>query len=609
MQHQEVLAQVFGYDSYRGEQQQIIEELIGGSDSLVLMPTGSGKSLCYQIPSIVREGIGIIVSPLIALMEDQVQTLRQLGVKAEYLNSALSATEAIAVKEAIKNGEIDLLYVAPERLMMDSFLQMLSNIKIALFAIDEAHCVSQWGHDFRPEYMQLSVLHEKFPNVPRIALTATADVPTRKEIKRQLELQEAAEFIGGFDRPNIALQIVHKKSVKKQLLHFIKNNFQGEAGIVYCLSRKKVEDTAKFLTEAGLPALPYHAGLPAGRRKENQSRFIQEEGIIMVATIAFGMGIDKPNVRFVAHTDIPKSVESYYQEIGRAGRDGLPATAWMAYGMQDMAMRRSMINSSDSEDDRKRVEQQMLTALLGLAETTECRRKVLLRYFGEDYPNSCKNCDTCLQPVESFDGKVAAQKALSAVHRTGQRFGAAYLTDLLIGKENQRMISFGHDRLPTFGVGTEFTATEWSSIFRQLVAAGMLNVDIEGYGGLMFSERSAAVLRGEEPMLLRKDPSYKLKKSTTQSSKSGKHKSNLSLSDEGRVVFELLRAQRLELAREQNVPPYVIFHDKTLVEMSEQKPQKLEEMAAISGVGESKLKKYGQIFLDIINTQKHSQQF
>jgi len=598
MKHQEVLSSVFGYHSYRGQQEEVIESLIAGHDSLVLMPTGAGKSLCYQIPAIVREGTAIVISPLIALMQDQVESLKQLGVKAEFLNSTLDAKESIEVKRMLLQGELDLLYVSPERLLLDSFLIMLRQFKVSLFAIDEAHCVSQWGHDFRPDYMNLKVLHELFPEIPRIALTATADVPTRNEIKRQLQLQGAKNFIGGFDRPNISIEVVLKKSYKKQLLQFIESGFKGESGIVYCLSRKKVEQVAEFLCEQGIDALPYHAGLSPNQRKTNQSRFLNEEGVVIAATIAFGMGIDKSNVRFVAHTDIPRSIEAYYQEIGRAGRDGLPAAAWMSYGLQDVALRRSMINSSDSDSERKRIEQQMLTALLGFVETTECRRKVILRYFGEEYlgidsAGACNNCDTCLQPVESFDGTVAAQKALSAVHRTGQRFGASYLTNLLIGKETDRMISFGHVSLPTFGVGKEFSATEWSSIFRQLVAGGILNVDIEGYGGLQFSEKSIPVLKGLQEITFRKDVAAK-------KTKKRRVKTQIVITDEGKIIFEKLRKKRMELAREQNVPPYVIFHDKTLIEMSEITPSNREEMAQISGVGKSKLERYGDVFLEVL---------
>jgi ATP-dependent DNA helicase RecQ len=595
MDHKQLLSSVFGYHSYRGQQQEIVENLIAGNDSIVLMPTGGGKSLCFQIPAIVRAGTAIVVSPLIALMQDQVQALQQLGVKAEFLNSSLDEAGNRRVISALMRGELDLLYVAPERLLTEYIFELLSQIEIALFAIDEAHCVSQWGHDFRPEYMNLALLHEHFPSVPRIALTATADVPTRNEIRSQLKLEEAQEFVASFDRPNISLNVVLKKSVKKQLLSFIKDNFEGESGIVYCLSRKKVEQTALFLQDEGILALPYHAGLSSAWRKGNQERFINEEGVVMVATIAFGMGIDKPNVRFVAHIDLPKSVESYYQEVGRGGRDGLPAVAWMAYGMQDVAMRRSMIGSSESSEGRKRIEQQMLTALLGYAETTECRRKVLLRYFGEELNENCNNCDTCLVPVETFDGSLAAQKALSAVFRTGQRFGASYLTDVLLGKDTDRIISFSHNQLPTFGVGSEYSATEWASIFRQLVAAGFLDVDIEGYGGLRLTEKSKLALNGDIEIQLRVDTSTKSKKRSKK-----KQSSASEMSTEGRMVFELLRKKRLDMAREQNVPPYVIFHDKTLMEMAETRPSALEEMSHISGVGEQKLKRYGQEFLNVL---------
>lgn len=591
-----VLEETFGYSTFRGRQEEIICELLEGRDALVLMPTGGGKSLCYQIPAIIREGVGIVVSPLIALMQDQVQALRQFGVRAAYLNSSLSGGEAAEVLRQLEANKLDLLYVAPERLMTPTFLRTLDRMKIGLFAIDEAHCVSQWGHDFRPEYMELDVLHERFPAVPRIALTATADGPTRREIKLQLGLDGAREFVSGFDRPNISLHVLLKKGVKQQLLQFIRHSHPGEAGIVYCLSRSKVDDTAAFLSSEGFSALPYHAGMDSAERQANQERFINEEGVIIVATIAFGMGIDKPNVRFVAHTDLPKSIEAYYQEVGRAGRDGLPASAWMAYGFGDLVTRRQMIESSDSSSERKRVEQQKLTALLGYCEAVECRRKMLLRYFGEE-GEACGNCDTCLTPVAVWDGTIAAQQALSAVYRTGQRFGASHLTDVLMGKATERIKQFRHDRIKTFGAGSDLSRVEWAGVFRQLVAAGLLAVDIEGFGGLFLTEKSGSVLRGEREIIFRREISQRAAKSSA-----GKRpKAELLLTPEGQELFDRLRKRRLELAKQQSVPPYVIFHDKTLVEMAESRPQSLEELSRISGVGSSKLARYGELFLEVLS--------
>jgi len=487
MTAQETLHRVFGYNKFRGNQADIIEHVINGKDAFVLMPTGGGKSLCYQIPALVRSGVGIVVSPLIALMQDQVDALLQVGVKAAFLNSSLDLYSARKIEQAAINGELDLLYVAPERLLTPQFIQLLEQMELALFAIDEAHCVSHWGHDFRPEYTQLSMLHQQFPHVPRIALTATADVPTRKEIIEQLQLEQAEQFIASFDRPNIRYRIVHKQNAREQLHQFLQTEHSDDAGIIYCLSRKKVEETAQWLSDKGWNALPYHAGLSSDIRQKHQRRFIQEEGCIIVATVAFGMGIDKPNVRFVAHLDLPKSIEGYYQETGRAGRDGLPANAWLAYGLGDIITLRQMIDRSDADDQHKWLERRKLDALIGLCETTVCRRQVLLHYFGENYAQTCQCCD----------GKIAAQMALSCVYRTGQRFGVKHLTDVLLGKNTPQIEKFGHDKVSTFGIGQNHTALQWQSIYRQLVAANLVTLDMNGYGSLRLTEKSYPLLRGE----------------------------------------------------------------------------------------------------------------
>jgi len=494
-------------------------------------------------------------------------------------------------------GELDLLYVAPERLLTPRFIDLLHRTKIALFAIDEAHCVSQWGHDFRPEYRQLTMLHERFPQVPRIALTATADTPTRREIVERLALEEAKQFVASFDRPNICYRIIEKDEPKHQLLTFLKDR-KGDAGIVYCMSRKKVEALADFLAARGFDALPYHAGLDSGTRAANQKRFLQEEGVVMVATIAFGMGIDKPNVRFVAHLDLPKSMEGYYQETGRAGRDGLPSDAWMTYGMADVVLLRQMVDGSDAGEERKRLERQKLDALLGFCESTGCRRQTLLKYFGENYARSCGNCDNCLNPPDTWDGTTAAQKALSCVYRTGQRFGVAHLVDVLLGKSTEKTQQFGHDRLPTFGVGTELTDLQWRGVFRQLAATGYLSVDIEGYGGLKLTAASKAVLKGEEKVTLRTQAAMKMKKSRRDPAERSKERNDIAPHDE--AVWQALRETRLRLAREQGVPPYVIFHDATLQEMLSKRPQSMSEFATISGVGERKLLRYGEAFLGVL---------
>lgn len=596
----QILRNVFGYEQFRAPQAQVIATLIAGGDALVLMPTGGGKSLCFQIPALVRPGAGIVISPLIALMQDQVAALKQAGVRAAFLNSTLDAESARAIEQQLLHGELDLLYVAPERLMLERTLDLLTRTKLALFAIDEAHCVSQWGHDFRPEYMRLSVLHERFPDIPRIALTATADTPTRREIIDRLGLGKARLFISSFDRPNIRYRISQGGgSAREKLLSFIRSEHAGEAGIVYCLSRKRVEEIAEYLANQGLGALPYHAGLTNDVRERHQTRFINEEGVIIVATIAFGMGIDKPNVRFVAHLNLPKSIEAYYQETGRAGRDGLPADAWMAYGLQDVITLRQMLESSDSGDARKRVERHKLDAMLGLCELTTCRRQALLSYFGETPVGACGNCDNCLNAPDTWDATVPAQKALSCVHRTGQRFGVNYLTEVLLGKTDERIQRFGHDKLTTFGIGQDLTQQEWRGIFRQLISRGLLAVDLEGHGALKLTDACRAVLRGEERLMLRREtkPEKKPKKAKVQPR-------NAYNTDIDSRLWEALRARRLQLAKAQGVPPYVVFHDATLAEMVEQRPQTLSQFAQLSGVGERKLAAYGEDFLEVIRAHE-----
>ncbi|MBL1269138.1 MAG: DNA helicase RecQ [Halomonas sp.] len=591
-----VLQEVFGYDSFRGPQQAIIEHVMAGGDALVLMPTGGGKSLCYQIPALLRDGTAIVVSPLIALMQDQVAALEQNGVRAAYLNSSLDYHEAVEVENRLRADELDLLYVAPERLATARMQMLLEQTRIALFAIDEAHCVSQWGHDFRPEYRQLSQLHQRFPQVPRIALTATADVPTRGDIMEHLQLQEAALYNSGFDRPNIRYHIAENQgNAKEQLLRFIREHHDGEAGIVYCLSRRKVEETAIWLERQGLTALPYHAGLPPEQRQHHQTRFLREDGVVVVATIAFGMGIDKPDVRFVAHLNLPKSIEAYYQETGRAGRDGLPADAWMAYGLQDVITLRQMQQDSSAADHQKRIEQQKLDAMLGLCEIISCRRQALLHYFGDHLDAPCDNCDNCLTPPETWEATVAAQKALSCVYRTEQRFGVTYLVDVLLGKSNERITRFGHDQLSTYGIGKDLSASEWKALFRQLIASGFLSVDMEGHGGIKLTANAKPVLRGEQSLTLRK-PSNKPSKAKT-----ARRGSKGASAPQGHgPLWEALRQHRKELAEAQGVPAYVIFHDATLAEMVEQKPQSLDALGAISGIGARKLADYGEGFLDVI---------
>ena len=608
---QQRLHQVFGYSTFRGEQQAIIEHVTAGGDALVLMPTGGGKSLCYQLPALLRSGVTIVVSPLIALMQDQVEALQQLGVKAAFLNSSQDAEQARQITSLLVQGDLDILYVAPERLLLSGFLAQLEQIEqhtgIALFAIDEAHCVSEWGHDFRPEYRKLTVLHERFPNVPRIALTATADAPTRAEIVERLKLEQAQQFVASFDRPNIRYRVTQKNKAREQLEAFLEAEHANDAGIVYCLSRKKVEETASWLNERGWDALPYHAGLDASIRSQNQRRFLREEGVIIVATVAFGMGIDKPNVRFVAHLDLPKSMEGYYQETGRAGRDGLPANAWMAYGLGDVVSMRQMLDSGDAPEERKQVERQKLDALLGFCESTACRHQTLLRYFGEQHAGSCSQCDNCLSPVDTWDATQAAQMALSAVYRTGQRFGVVHLIDVLLGKTNIKVSQFNHQQLSVFGVGKNMPSAQWSSVFRQLVAGGYLESDIQAYGGLKLTEAARPVLKGAVEVWLRRDIEVAGKAKTSLSK--AQRSSNAKAAYDGLAddpLWQALKAKRLELAREQGVPPYVIFHDSTLLEILNNRPQSLTEMSRITGVGQAKLDRYGDDFLQVLEDVANS---
>ena len=594
----QILEQTFGYRSFRGPQEAVIRAIVAGEDALVLMPTGGGKSLCYQVPALAREGTGIVISPLIALMQDQVNALRELGVRAGFLNSTLAAQEVFATERALREGRIDLLYVAPERLLQPRTLELLHEAHIALFAIDEAHCVSQWGHDFRADYLALDILQREVPGVPRIALTATADMRTREEIVTRLGLQDAKQFIVGFDRPNIRYRIRQKERPKQQLLAFLREEQAGNAGIVYCLSRAKVEETARWLQEEGFHALPYHAGMDKDERARNQSRFLREEAVVMVATIAFGMGIDKPDVRFVAHLDLPKSIEAYYQETGRAGRDGEPATALLLYGFEDVVKLRQMALQSEGNETFKRHEQQRLTAMLGLCEITSCRRQALLRYFGDTMESPCGNCDNCLEPPEEWDGSEAARMALSCVYRTGQRFGANHVIDVLRGASNDRIFSFDHHLLSTFGIGKDIAAEQWRSVFRQLVARGLLDVDPEGYGGLRLGAQARPVLRGEESVWLRRD------RKAAPVRAIGKRERGTEVDEADRPLWDALRACRKRLADAQNVPPYVIFHDATLRAMLADHPQNARELRAVSGVGDSKLERYGEAFLAVLRDER-----
>jgi ATP-dependent DNA helicase RecQ len=588
-----ILSTVYGYDAFRGRQRDVIEHVIAGNHAFVLMPTGGGKSLCYQIPALVRPGIGLVVSPLIALMEDQVAALRQAGVKAAALNSRLWGAEKDLLWNEIERGEIDLLYMAPETLLRLETLNRLKSQSLSVIAIDEAHCLSQWGHDFRPEYRALDCLAGLFPNVPRIALTATADAPTRAEIVEHLDIGTHNSFVAGFDRPNIRYSVAEKVSTMQQVLRFLEPR-KGESGIVYCLSKRKTEDVAQTLNEHGFMALPYHAGMEMKARNENQRRFQHEQGLIMVATIAFGMGIDKPDVRFVVHRDLPASIEAYYQETGRAGRDGLPAEALMLYGAEDIALRRRFIDLSEAPDARKQMERRKLDALLGFAETSQCRRQVLLRYFGDDCA-SCGNCDVCLDPPETFDGAITAQKLLSCIHRTGERFGQAHVISVLLGEPDERIERIGHDKLSTFGIGTEHDRNAWRSIVRQLVAHGLIGVDVAGHGGLFISAQGRQFLREKSPLNLR------VSKKARRDKKSARREAREALPAADHALFEKLRAKRMELAKAQGVPPYVIFHDKTLAEMAARSPRSFVELAAIPGIGAAKLGRYGEAFLKVIN--------
>ncbi len=591
-----ILQSVFGYPSFRGQQADIVNHVAGGGDALVLMPTGGGKSLCYQIPALLRDGVSVVVSPLIALMQDQVDALAEVGVKAAFLNSTQSFDEAMRTERKVRNGELDLIYVAPERLMTPRCLELLEASKIALFAIDEAHCVSQWGHDFRPEYIKLSVLHERFPQVPRIALTATADPQTRAEIAHRLQLDDAMQFVSSFDRPNIRYQIVEKSNGRKQVLDFITEEHPGDAGIVYCLSRKKVEETAEFLNAHGVAALPYHAGMDMATRTANQARFLREDAIVMVATIAFGMGIDKPDVRFVAHLDLPKSIEGYYQETGRAGRDGAPADAWMAYGLQDVVQQRRMIDESEADENFKRVQSAKLDAMLGLCETLNCRRVRLLDYFGQP-SGACGNCDTCLAPPVSFDGTVQVQKLLSAIYRVEQRFGAGHVIDVLRGVDSEKVRQWRHDKQSTFGIGSETSEAEWRAILRQVIALGLVVVDHDAYGSLKLTAEARPVLRGERAVQLRQ---YQKPAKKKRDAAKPKGYAESALSPVEQAIFEKLRWWRVETARKHNVPAYVIFHDATMREIAKAQPASLDDLRSISGVGEKKLDTYGEEIISLI---------
>jgi ATP-dependent DNA helicase RecQ len=593
----EILHEVYGYAEFKGDQQAVIEASLAGRDALVLMPTGGGKSLCYQIPALVREGVGIVVSPLISLMQDQVEALRLLGINAAFLNSTLEPAEQQALFESLEAGTVDLVYIAPERLVQPGTLERLSRCRVSVIAIDEAHCVSQWGHDFRQDYLGLNLLRERFPGVPRLALTATADARTQAEIVERLELTDAARFVSGFDRPNIRYTVQIKTDARRQLSQFLEAR-RGQSGIIYCMSRKKVDGTAEWLTERGFTALPYHAGLPSQTRETHLQRFLREDAVVIVATIAFGMGIDKPDVRFVAHLDLPKSVEAYYQETGRAGRDGEHADAWMVYGLQDVVRLRQMLEESGAPEQQKRIERQKLDALLGWCEVTECRRRALLAYFNDTLEGDCGNCDICLQPPKTWDATVAAQKLLSCIYRTGQRFGSAHVIDVLLGKQTDKVIQHRHDRLSTFGIGADTGQQQWRSILRQLMVQGYLYANLERFGALTLTGKSRPLLRGEMTLFLRQDLRDREQKALRKQPKRERTLEEVPESD--RDLWEALRGCRRRLADEQGVPPYMVFHDATLMEMLEHRPATEADLITLNGVGQAKLERYGKAFLDVL---------